>query len=317
MKNFRPTLVLIFIASIVPELLTGSTILAGFLNPGNLVILVIGYGIAVLVVREFAVRNHLDYKGLFILGLGYAIINEGLMSKTMTSQFNLPVPFYSNYGYFFGISFPWAAGISVWHAVASVLFPILTTYYFFPKFKNEPWLGKKTVIFLTVLVIGFASLVFFGKAKSVGMPAQFAALLGLMLVCGFIAKFFFTAPANDYNSTQSINLKPFWLGLSTFFIYTVALDFIAVKKLPVPIYFFVLIAAAWVYLHILKKYNWLTTENLLLFTIGFYLRTALETLVYAFFLSPIVIATTVPSIIALIFFAFRIRTQSNSIRINS
>jgi hypothetical protein len=64
--SIRPALTLLLLTTVVPELLTGSTPLYGFLNPGLLVFPALGYGLAVLLVRELAVRLGLGLGGLVV-----------------------------------------------------------------------------------------------------------------------------------------------------------------------------------------------------------------------------------------------------------
>lgn len=51
-----PVATLLVLATVLPELFSGSTPPAGFVNPGVVVFLFFGYGVPVLLVREFAVR---------------------------------------------------------------------------------------------------------------------------------------------------------------------------------------------------------------------------------------------------------------------
>ena len=109
----RPTLTLLLLTTVVPELLTGSTPLYGFLNPGQLVFLTLGYGLAILLVRELGVRLGIGLGGLILFGLAYGIFNEGLVAKTFLLDRSLPVPQYDGYGYWLGISFPGCTSASV------------------------------------------------------------------------------------------------------------------------------------------------------------------------------------------------------------
>ena len=78
-----PIATLLALATVIPELFTGSTPLVGFLNPGLFFFLFLGYGVAILLVRELAVRCRSGILGLFFLGLAYSIFNEGLLAKTL------------------------------------------------------------------------------------------------------------------------------------------------------------------------------------------------------------------------------------------
>ena len=120
---------------------------------------------AVLLVRELAVRWNCGVLGLFSLGLAYSIFNEGLLAKTLILEKGLPVPQYDQYGCVLGISLPWAAGIGTWHAYASVIFPILFTHYFFPKAREKPWLSAKIALVLGLLLMLLACTAFLGTSE--------------------------------------------------------------------------------------------------------------------------------------------------------
>ncbi len=68
-----PIIALILFSSVVPELVTGSTPLSGFVRPGTLLFLLVGYGLAVLVIREYALRSRMGLAGLFLAGLAYSL----------------------------------------------------------------------------------------------------------------------------------------------------------------------------------------------------------------------------------------------------
>ena len=73
--------VLVVLASVLPELLSGSTSPRAFLDPAVFGFCVFAYGLPVLVIRDFALRQQLGLAGLLLLGLAYGIINEALLAK--------------------------------------------------------------------------------------------------------------------------------------------------------------------------------------------------------------------------------------------
>ncbi len=64
-----PVLTLLLLTTILPELLTGSTPLVSFLNPGLLLFLGLAYGLVILLIRELAVRHDVRLRGLIFFGL--------------------------------------------------------------------------------------------------------------------------------------------------------------------------------------------------------------------------------------------------------
>ena len=280
-SNFKPALLLVALTMVVPELLTGSSSIREFLNPAHINILFWGYGVAILLVREIAVRNNLSFAGIFILGLAFGVFNEGLLAKTLIRASELPISQYNQYGYLLGISFPFTFAISFWHALASVLVPILLTYWMYPNNKNRPWLNRKLTSFLTIalLVIGSASLL--GKEPVQGTPLQLTVLVGLMFIAFLIARRYIQTTDTSEVSAD-LTLKPVGLGLSLFFTYFLLLLFIAGNNLPVISFFIIFFFLLWLYYAILKRNGWLTQRYLILFGIGNYLQNTILATLLAF-----------------------------------
>ena len=144
---------LMLLATILPEMLSGNTPLAMMAQPPVFFFYLFAYGLPVLVIREFGVRNGMGLAGLFLLGLGYGIINEALFAKTVFLQTGVPVDVYDGYGYVSGIQWAWAGFILPWHAVASTILPIAFAHFVVPGAAAQPWLGKRITLGLTLLLI--------------------------------------------------------------------------------------------------------------------------------------------------------------------
>src|SRR5438105_4167151 len=125
MINFLPRywkqiIVLLLITPLLTELLTNNIPAPQFFRLKLFFILTtLVYG-PVLLLRELAVRWKLGFTGYIILGLVYGIYNEGLMSETFFRS-ELPNPSFNNYGTIWGINFPWAAIIIIFHAFYAFL----------------------------------------------------------------------------------------------------------------------------------------------------------------------------------------------------
>lgn len=273
-RTMWPVITLMAIATVLPELFTGSTPLVAFFNPGTVVWLLIGYGLAVLLVRELAVRCGSGILGLFFMGMGYSILNEGLFAKTLIIDTALPVSQYDHYGYFAGISFPWMAGIGAWHAVASVTLPILITHRLFPEAAGRPWIKAKVGVSLAVLLMVFACLGFLGKNdKGIkGTPAELGILLFIMLVCfslgAVLKRAITTAPVQS-------RVSPIFLGISVIIPFW-GLVIVAAVKAPVALYFMILAAVIVLFGAILKRCQWDTLPTFLLFGLGWYLHNIIQ-----------------------------------------
>ena len=186
------------------ELLSGNMTVISIFTPINfLSLVVIGYGLPILAIRELAIRWNVGYFGIFIMGLAYGIFNEGILAKTLLLSNNVPISGFNNYIYYFGINFSWAPTIMVWHALHSVLFPILLTYFFFPNYASCPWLSKKTVFIMLIPVAILGLMGFFDK-NALGIVGTLPHLIVFIVVMSaifYLARMFKKEPENIPNNS--------------------------------------------------------------------------------------------------------------------
>ena len=274
----RPIATLLALTTVLPELFSGSTPLAGFLNPGLLLFLFLGYGLAILLIRELAVRCRSGLLGLFFLGLAYSVFNEGLLAKTLIVERNLPIGLYDHYGYLLGISFPWAAGIGAWHACASVIFAILLTHHFFPEASEESWLNGKIALILGLLLMLLACVAFLGTSEKGlrGTPGQLAVLLAMMFV-GFLLGW--VCRGTMLNRTATSTAKPLLLGFSIIIPFW-GLGLFASAKAPVAVFFVAWLTVILAYAWVLNRQHWLALPSFLFFVVGWYLHNAVQAAVF-------------------------------------
>ena len=316
MRKTRAAATLMVLSPILAELVSGSTPPHVFFAPATLALfLLLGYGLPVLLIREFVIRQGLDQRAIFLLGLGYGVFNEGLLAKTMIFQRNLPIHEFDNYGYLLGISIPWSVTISVWHALSAVLFPILFTYKLFPVESRTPWLGKKITIVLAVLTLGTAFVSFMGKSRVAGTLPEAGIFLGTILACIAVASRL--VPARGDQAIQgSKTWLPLLFGLSTLLAYAL-LTRLAAAKPPLVVFFLGLIAVLFAYRVFFSKAGWHGNGPLIAFGIGCYMQSALlgmiarlmqrvglETLVFGLFTE-----------VALLSAAIRMQRASSKVRV--
>ena len=165
MKPFAAPLTLVALTSILPELLSGNTPLEALLG-FPLLLFLFAYGLPVLLIRELAVRRDTGHFGLFLMGLGYGLINEGLYARTIFRDVDVPVDVFDHYGFALGINWPWTAFICVWHAMASVWLPIALTERHFAQ--RTPWFGRWAYCGLgvTTLLSGSAFFLLVGQSAT-------------------------------------------------------------------------------------------------------------------------------------------------------
>ncbi len=295
MQYIKPIVTLVAVATLMPELVTGSTSLFSFFIPINFLINFLGYGITVLLIREFYVRYNLNFFGLFLLGIVYVGINEGLLAKTIILENGIPWNLFDNYGYIVGISIPWALAMSVWHSVFSVMFPIIATHFLFTEASKDSWLNKKTIALFTALIAFVSLAAFFGPFRGTGTGGQLFVILGGMAILTLLSVWL-CRKKEEGEQQHPITTKPVWLGVSTVISWTVLLCIVMVGlKVPLLLFFVVFVGIIATYVHIFRKKIGITNDTLLLFILGGYFQTAVTGLLMAFFFMPATFGERLPA----------------------
>src|SRR5258708_985150 len=146
-----PALVLFFLSPFVAEFLTGATPPMGLLNP--LLVLFFGcfYGSSAILIRELTLRWKKGLPTQLVLGIAFAILEEGVVTKAFFDPSRVNLSPLVNYGSYLGAHWGFILFLMLFHTVSSITLPILVTNLMFPKKRFEPWVGslKKFWIILT------------------------------------------------------------------------------------------------------------------------------------------------------------------------
>ncbi len=268
MKHLSKIIVLILIVPFLTELLTYNMSLTIFFNPIIFISLVIFYGLAVLVIREISVRWNLGLFGIFLIGLWYGLFNEGIIAETVFMTNNVPMSeMFGHYPLIFGINLAFTFFIITWHALHSVLFPILIIDFLFPKSKRKIWLNKYVLSVISFVVIGAWALVFFNNEKI--NPAYYLIIFyAIILILVGLSNIF---KSKKELVSNKIGIKPVFLGLLFIIMFFVGQWLIAkfnASYIFSILYLLVLISTFYT---TLKSLNLLSLKPLLLFGIWSYL----------------------------------------------
>ena len=157
----KAIITLILIVPLLTELLSGNTPITKIVNPVIFGYFIVMYGFPVLLIREAAVGWKLGVLGLLTLGLAYGILNEGVAARTLLlsdeHMFMASLRGYST----FGINFLWASAILPWHALFSIIYPIIFIRALYPQIAEERLLSKRAIIIMSLVVSALASLSYF------------------------------------------------------------------------------------------------------------------------------------------------------------
>ncbi len=143
LRTWPALLTLYLLAPITGEVLSDSTPPLQFINPLSLLALTGLYGSGAIVARELVRRRGLGWPSLLLFGAAYGILEEGLV---VTSWFNPKWPdlgFLAYYGRLFNTSWVWTTHLTIYHAIVSIMVPVLLTEILFPPIANRPWLGRR------------------------------------------------------------------------------------------------------------------------------------------------------------------------------
>ena len=232
-KETRIVLFLLFVSPMMAEMLSGTNPPLKFFNPFFFSLSVLLYGCGTILIREAKGRWHLQWSVIF-LAVAYGIVEEGLMMKTFFNPEWKGLGVSSGYGMYLGIQWPWAIGLTFYHATVSTLIPIAVAEYLWPDFKNKPLL-KKWGILLSSAGISFATLfgmIFFGTQQG-GKQVPFYPK-PLLMISAFAAVVLLIWLANKFSKSRISTLRmplfpPVVFGILGFF--AMAFIFIVPRKM--------------------------------------------------------------------------------------
>ena len=182
-KTLSPAFVLFFLAPVIPELLTGSTPLANFLNPFGFALLVGLYGSGAVVARELTYRWGKGWPTILSLGAAYGIIEEGLMVRSFFSPNWPDLGVLAQYGRWAGVNWIWALQLTIFHAVFSIAMPIMLVNLIFPNQRSRSWVKGRT-LFLLGAVLAIEVMLGFLLFPYVPPPIQY--LIAVLTVAGLL-----------------------------------------------------------------------------------------------------------------------------------
>jgi hypothetical protein len=182
------------------EILTGSTSIDALLaNPVLILVTlplgIIAYAIPLAILGDVAARFRFGLRTIFLSGLIYGIINEGVFAKTLVAPYWPGVQFG---GFrFLGLNILWLPNILIFHAVVSTTVTILVIRSLWPERVSKSFLERKHYVALgavlaAAIVMTNAVLIPF-IAKSLGYappfdPLPYFLLLLLSLSIVFLMK---------------------------------------------------------------------------------------------------------------------------------
>jgi hypothetical protein len=180
-----PAWVLLLLAPLIGELLSGSMPPVEWLNPLSVASAAALYGGGAIVSRELVLRWRAGWPSLLALGIAYGIAEEGLMCKSFFDPGWGDIGPFGSYGRWAGVNWVWTVCLTGFHAVWSIAASIALVEIAYPR-RRGAWvspLASRILAGLFVFDVAFGFL-FISKVRPpvfhvVAAVALAAALVGL------------------------------------------------------------------------------------------------------------------------------------------
>jgi hypothetical protein len=150
--HITPALVLVFLAPMLAELLSGHQSPVEFFNPLNFLILSFPYGCGALLCREIIIRWRKGRLSLVLLGIAYGMFEEGIVVRSI---FNPEWPELENigmYSHVAGVTWTYAILLLHFHVIVSILAGVILTEILFPDQRDEEWVSNR-ILYGCLLVL--------------------------------------------------------------------------------------------------------------------------------------------------------------------
>jgi hypothetical protein len=225
-RRSRPWLTLLILAPVLGEVVSGHQRPLEILNPLSVLLLMLPYGFGALLCRELVVRWRKRWPSLLLLGIAYALYEEGIVVRSIFDPSWSELEAVERAGRAFGVTWPYALILVHFHVVVSIGASVILAEVLHPGRRGEPWLGQKG---LTACGIGLALWLPAGWLMTKYRPPVvlyvlcFAAIAGLVLAAR-------TFPAALLPAREKIVPRPFLFLLLGFVNMTAF--FVTVYMLP-------------------------------------------------------------------------------------
>jgi len=148
----HPLLFLLSLTPGIPEYLSASIqltllVISPLLFFGLLLANLGLYGSGVILIREAMIRWKKGWASVFLLGVAYGIVEEGLALWTLFNPLAQPVGVLGFYGHWLGVNWVWTVGLLIFHSVYSIGLPIFLFGLVFPDLKSKSLVSGTGITF--------------------------------------------------------------------------------------------------------------------------------------------------------------------------
>src|SRR5256712_6277336 len=118
------------------------------------------YGSGVILIREAMIRWKRGWASVFLLGVAYGIVEEGIALWTLFNPLAQPVGNLGFYGHWLGVNWVWTVGLLIFHSVYSIGLPIFLFGLVFPELKTKSLVSGTRLAATALCLIGNSILLF-------------------------------------------------------------------------------------------------------------------------------------------------------------
>ena len=191
----HPILFLLLLTPGIPEYLSASSqITLLVLNPLLFFLFLAAnvglYGSGVILIREAMIRWKKGWATVFLLGVAYGIVEEGLALWTLFNPLAQPVGNLGFYGHWLGVNWVWTVGLLIFHSVYSIGLPIFLFGLTFPELRHKSLVSLRGIR-IGVLGLTVDSILLFILESAIYGPYNPGA--GLMIFSGIVITAFVIA----------------------------------------------------------------------------------------------------------------------------
>jgi hypothetical protein len=138
-----PALVLLIIAPVFGEVVSGSTRINDFFNPVTFITELMLYGCGAVIVRELVFRWKKGWPAILLLGMAYGIFEEGLLVQSFFDPTWKDLGVLAVYGRVAGVNWVWAEHLTIFHALISISASIAFVQILFPDRHEDSWVKSR------------------------------------------------------------------------------------------------------------------------------------------------------------------------------
>ena len=155
-RPLHPAVALLLIAPVLGELVSGHQSPATFFNPVAFLVFALPYGCGALLCREFARRWGTGWKGLGLLGVAYALYEEGIVSRALFNPSWHELPALAGFDNVGGVNLAYGMVLVHFHVTISIAASVTIAEVLYPTRRLERWLPDRYVVACAIVLMLWA-----------------------------------------------------------------------------------------------------------------------------------------------------------------